>query len=165
MKKALFVSSVACLTFFASYRIAMSHCEIPCGIFNDKMRIVMLLEDITTVEKSMNQITTLSASVPANVNQVVRWVMNKEEHCKKIQEIVTQYFMAQRVKPAPESDAAAHKKYVKQLTTLHGILVHAMKAKQTTELAHIKTLRELVDEFAASYFTEEDYEHLKSHHD
>lgn len=164
MKKTLLVSSLACLTFFASYRIAMSHCEIPCGIYNDQMRIVMLLEDITTVEKSMNQVTTLSASVPANVNQVVRWVMNKEEHCNKIQEVVTQYFMTQRVKPALESDAAAYKKYVTQLTALHGILVHAMKAKQTTELAHIKTLRELVDQFAASYFSAEDYEHLKEHH-
>jgi nickel superoxide dismutase len=164
MRKALLVSGIACMTFFASYRIAMSHCEIPCGIYNDKMRIVMLLEDITTVEKSMNQITTLSASVPANVNQVVRWVVNKEEHCNKIQEVVTQYFMTQRVKPAAAGDAAAYKKYVTQLTTLHGILVHAMKAKQTTELAHIKTLRELVDQFAAAYFSAEDYEHLQEHH-
>jgi nickel superoxide dismutase len=145
--------------------IALSHCEIPCGIYNDSMRIVMLREDITTVEKSMKQITELGAQEKPNWNQLVRWVTNKEEHANKIQEVVTQYFMTQRVKVPAEGDAAAQAKYVEQVTILHQLLVTAMKMKQTTDLAHVKKARELVDEFVGAYFSEEDQAHLKEHHD
>ena len=36
-----------------------SHCQVPCGIYGDKVRIVMLKEHLTTIEKSMNQINEL----------------------------------------------------------------------------------------------------------
>ena len=26
-----------------------AHCEVPCGIYNDELRIAMLYEDITTI--------------------------------------------------------------------------------------------------------------------
>ncbi len=59
----------------------------------------------------------------------------------------------QRIKPvAPSADAAAKRKYVAQLTILHRILVHAMKAKQTTDLIHAEKLRSLLAEFEAAYF-------------
>ncbi len=37
---------------------AFAHCEIPCGIYDDEMRIKIINEHIVTVEKSMNQIVT-----------------------------------------------------------------------------------------------------------
>jgi nickel superoxide dismutase len=78
--------------------------------------------------------------------------MNKEDHANKIQEIVTQYFMTQRVKPlAPDADDVAKEKYVKQLTLLHEMLVYAMKAKQTTDTANTDKLRELVHDFSHLY--------------
>jgi nickel superoxide dismutase len=143
---------------------ARAHCEIPCGIYGDTTRIDLLHEHITTVEKSMKEIESLSKDPSANSNQLVRWIGNKEEHCTKIQHIVTQYFMTQRVKPAPASDEAAHRRYMAQLTTLHGLLIYAMKAKQTTDLAHIEKLRMLVGEFSETYFSKEDLEHLRKHH-
>ena len=45
----------------------------------------------------------------------------------------------------------AKKKYVRQLTLLHGMLIQTMKAKQTTDLAHIKQLNELIDKFEEAY--------------
>ena len=39
---------------------AFAHCEIPCGIYDDEMRIKMLAEHVTTIEKSMAQIQELS---------------------------------------------------------------------------------------------------------
>ena len=164
MKKAVFVLAVATLAFVGSYRVARSHCEIPCGIYGDMTRIVLLNEHIKTVEKSMKQITALSKESPMNVNQVVRWVNNKEEHCKEIQHIVTQYFMTQRVKPAADGDAAGEKKYLKQLTTLHAMLQSAMKSKQTTDTTHTANLSKQVKAFAEAYFTAEDLEHFKEHH-
>ncbi|MHC4473207.1 MAG: superoxide dismutase [Ni] [Planctomycetota bacterium] len=138
--------------------VALSHCEIPCGIYDDKARVVLLKEHITTVEKSMKKL-----SEKESMNQLVRWISNKEDHAEKIQHIVTQYFMTQRVKVPAEGDAKAEAKYLKQLTSLHKLLVTAMKMKQTTDPAHVKRARELVDEFAAAYFGPEDLKRLREH--
>ena len=61
-----------------------AHCEIPCGIYDDQLRIEMIKEDIGTVEKSIRQIKALSQEETANYNQIVRWVTNKEAHANKI---------------------------------------------------------------------------------
>lgn len=131
---------------------ARSHCEIPCGIYDDRVRITLLKEDITTIEKSMDQIVALSAEADKNFNQLVRWITNKEEHADKLMEIVTQYFMTQRMKPADTSQPAEFDKYQKSLGLLHQMLVSAMKCKQTTDRTHTAKLRELVDRFAELYF-------------
>jgi nickel superoxide dismutase len=129
------------------------------------MRVAMLYEDIATVEKSMQQVVALSEDPAANANQLVRWVNNKEEHCDKIQRIVTQYFMTQRIKPVPASDTEARERYAAQLAALHGMLIQAMKAKQTTDPVHVEKLRGLVEKFSALYFSKEELEHLREHHE
>lgn len=129
--------------FTASFVFA--HCEIPCGIYDDKARITLMNEHITTIEKSMKQITERSRHTPIKYNQLVRWISNKENHANELQHIVTQYFMTQRIK-------FNTKDYEKKLILLHKILVHAMKAKQTTDLEHIATLKLLVMDFESLYF-------------
>ena len=128
-----------------------SHCEIPCGIYDDAARIAAMREDVATIEKSMKGIIELSAAGEKNYNQIVRWVMNKEDHADKLQDVATQYFMFQRIKPVEETDQAAWSAYQKQLTLMHKITVHAMKAKQTMDLAEIETLRSLIDAFEKLY--------------
>ena len=160
----LSVSAAVCLVAAIWVPGSRAHCEIPCGIYDDELRIELIREHIQTIEKSAGQIVELSRENPVNYNQLVRWIDNKERHANEIQDIVAQYFMTQRVKPADEKDAEAYKKYVKQLTTLHGMLVAAMKAKQTTDLANVEQLRKLVDDFAASYFTAEDLKHIRAEH-
>jgi nickel superoxide dismutase len=149
-KLAVLLALVATSVFFS--QLAMAHCEIPCGIYDDQMRIDMIKENITTIEKSMKQITALSAESPVNYNQLVRWIGNKENHATELQEIVQQYFMTQRIKPAHDKDGKASAAYVEQLTLLHMMLVHAMKAKQTTDLEEVATLRTLTDQFSKAYF-------------
>lgn len=138
----LFVGLFALCVFAAN---VLAHCEIPCGIYDDAMRIQMIKEHITTIEKSMKQIIELETQKDGNSNQLVRWVINKEHHADALQEIVTQYFMTQRIKPET-------KEYAKKLGFLHEMLIYAMKCKQTTDLNHIAKLRELVDRFNALYF-------------
>jgi len=164
MKRFATLASVLCLTAILSTKgDVYSHCEIPCGIYGDLARIHILNEDIKTVEKSMKQIDALSKESPVNANQLIRWVNNKEEHCNKIQHIVTQYWMTQRIKPTG-ADHKDHKKYIGQITTAHGLLLSAMKCKQTTDLAHVKALRDGVKKLSKLYFSKEDLEHLKGHH-
>jgi nickel superoxide dismutase len=133
-------------------QLAMAHCEVPCGIYDDKMRVEMIREHITTIEKAMKQINALSGEATVNHNQVVRWTVNKEKHAEELQHIVQQYFMTQRIKPAHDEDGTMAKTYVDQLTLLHMMLIHAMKAKQTTDLEQVETLRSLTDKFSTAYF-------------
>lgn len=143
-----FFLSVLSLSAFQS----QAHCEIPCGIYGDSVRISLIYEHIETVEKSMNMINELSEQENPDYNQLVRWVVNKEEHAKKIQDIVSQYFLHQRIKPTPVDDQEAYKKYQKQLEALHHILVFAMKSKQSTNLNITDKLREKVHNFEHLYF-------------
>lgn len=158
------ISILMMLLIFGFSASAYGHCEIPCGIYGDKMRIDMWLEQITTLEKSMNQIVALSEEDDEDYNQIVRWVVNKDVHADDIREIAVQYFLAQRIQPVEDpNDQAAVDKYHKSLQVLHHIIVHAMKAKQTTDLEHVEKLRSLVGEFYELYFDEEMKAHLEEH--
>lgn len=131
--------------------LAYSHCQIPCGIYDDEARFGEIAEHITTIEKSMKEIVTLSAEPKPNMNQIVRWVNNKDQHADELSEIVTYYFMAQRVKLPAEGDMKAQNDYVKKLTLLHRMLVYSMKAKQTTDLDNVEKLRSSLKEFHIVY--------------
>jgi nickel superoxide dismutase len=144
--------------------MSRAHCEIPCGIYHDELRIELIKEHIQTIEKSMNQIVELSKASPVDYNQLVRWIDNKEEHANKLQDVVTQYFMTQRVKPADPKDEAGYAKYVKQLTLLHEMLVQAMKAKQTTDMEPVEKLETLTSAFYEAYFGQAEKEHLEEQH-
>ena len=122
-----------------------AHCEIPCGIYDDQLRTQLIAEHATTVEKSMNQIMELGKANPVNYNQLVRWISNKEKHATEIQQIVSRYFMTQRIKPD-------QKKYSEKLIVLHKMLVAAMKCKQTNDLSHVNALRAHLKEFELLYF-------------
>ncbi len=140
------------------------HCQVPCGIYGDSMRIDMLMEDAATIEKGMKSILEIEKSGAANNNQMVRWIMNKDTHAQAIQETVASYWLAQRIKaPAAGADAAATEKYHGQLALLHGITVAAMKCKQTTDTSNVETMRRLAREFSATYFSKEDLEHMREH--
>jgi nickel superoxide dismutase len=130
---------------------AFSHCEIPCGIYGDEMRFAMMKEDIATIEKSMKQVVELSKQASPNHNQIVRWVQNKEHHADKIRDVATQYFMVQRIKPVSSKTSADHDVYLNKLKLLHEMIVTSMKCKQTTDLAHVEKLKQLVDRFEKAY--------------
>ena len=134
-----------------------AHCQIPCGIYDDMLRVKLMLEHVDTIEKSMKEITRLSKAETPDWNQLVRWVTNKDHHADQLTDIVTYYFMAQRVKPA-KAGAAEEKVYLEQLTTLHAVMIHSMQAKQTLDLDHCGKLRTLINSFKASYFG-----HKKTH--
>jgi len=152
MKKCLVL---LCVVFLALSSVrAYPHCQVPCGIYDDEMRIEMLKEDIFTVEKSMKTINTLSSEGEKDFNQIVRWVENKDKHADKISDTVTYYFMAQRVKPVDSDDKKASGLYMEKLKALHEILVYAMKAKQTTDLVYVDKMNDTVESFEALYFKE-----------
>ena len=141
-KSALFVMTIG-VAWLAAQPLARAHCEIPCGIYDDPLRAKLIEEHTGTIEKSMKTIIALSKATPVDYNQLVRWIDNKDDHADKIQHIVSQYFMTQRIK-------FDTKQYAEKLKLLHKMLVYAMKCKQTTDLENVEKLRALLRTFKAS---------------
>ncbi|MFH1371927.1 MAG: superoxide dismutase [Ni] [Planctomycetota bacterium] len=138
--------------------LVYSHCQMPCGIYDDPARLTAIAENCTTVEKAIKSIEELSAQAKPNMNQIVRWVNVKDKHAEDTEHIISYYFMAQRIKPVDKSDAG-YEKYIKQLTLLHEMLVYSMKTKQTTDLANVEKLRSLLADFRNSYLGEQAHSH------
>jgi len=151
MKKIFVWSFIASFCLFYLPKV-FPHCQIPCGIYNDEMRFTMMKEHLLTIEKSMKQIIELSEQPDTNANQIVRWVMNKEQHADELAHIVTHYFLSQRIKLVDEKDSTSFKDYLLKVSMLHKMLVYAMKSKQTTDVSNVEILRSLVQDFHAAYF-------------
>ncbi|KPL17267.1 MAG: hypothetical protein AMJ92_11935 [candidate division Zixibacteria bacterium SM23_81] len=161
MKKYALISIVLPVVLLIAPGV-FSHCEIPCGIYGDETRFYILEEHIQTIEKSMTMIMDLSGEGEKNYNQLVRWIDNKETHAGYFQDIVSQYFMTQRVKPMDPEDEQ-YQKYLEKITLLHKMLIAAMKTKQTTDVEITKELRSLLDRFRIAYFGAERGEHRPPH--
>ena len=131
------------------------HCQVPCGIYDDAIRIITFKEDFATISKAMGEIVTLSAkNDPQSINQLNRWIITKEEHANNIQRVVTEYFLTQRVK-------SKNKNYDKHLRFLHEILVGAMKCKQTVDSQNVDKALKSLDKFVGVYFDDHGLEHLQ----
>ena len=131
---------------------AFAHCQIPCGIYDDPARFKLLAEHITTIEKSINEITALSAKeklTAVEQNQLVRWVANKEDHADEFAEIVTKYFLQQRIKPA--TDASGEGAVAVHLSLLHKLLVGAMKCKQNADVSTTAAMKTTLAAFEKAY--------------
>tara|TARA_B100000131_G_C17983809_1_gene559738 strand:+ start:62 stop:568 length:507 start_codon:yes stop_codon:yes gene_type:complete len=132
-----------------------AHCQIPCGIYDDVLRIIQIKEDFQTIEKAMLEINNLSNDLsPLSLNQLNRWVIEKEKHSSKIQNIIADYFLTQRIKET-------NLKYIEQTTTLQKLLVLAMKCKQTTEIDNVEKALQLVASFSKIYFDSHGIKHLE----
>jgi len=151
-KNIILTFTLTAILFVLQGKSSFAHCEIPCGIYGDSLRVEQIAEHIRTIEKSMNQITELSEEGDKNYNQLVRWITNKEEHATKIQDIVSQYFLHQRIKPVDPSNQEAYEKYTTHLTLLHELLVYSMKSKQTTDIKYIEKMRKTLQKFEDAYF-------------
>jgi len=147
-----FFSTLAIIAVLAagSHR-ADAHCQVPCGIFADQLRFESMLEDQATIAKANVEVAKYLKGMQDDptavaVNQTLRWVTTKEEHCVKIQETIAQYFMAQKIKPGDDQDA-----YVKKLTTAHAVMQAAMKAKQDPSDEVAAALKEAIFDFYRAY--------------
>jgi nickel superoxide dismutase len=124
---------------------ATAHCQVPCGIYDDRARVEAMLEDAATVAKATRELAKLAGKTDAqSVNQSVRWVMNKEKHAQRVIVTIADYFLTQRVGPA-------HQDYVERLTRHHAVIVAAMKAKQSASPATAEALRQAIEGLDAYY--------------
>lgn len=143
----LTVSSILAVSaLLSSAPTASAHCQVPCGIYDDAARVAAMMEDAATVEKACAQLAELSASDPdaQAINQMARWVANKESHAQKVISTIADYFLTQRVKP----DA---KDYAVRLEKHHAVILAAMKAKQNASPEHAAALTAAIKAIAPYY--------------
>mmetsp|Transcript_63152 Transcript_63152/g.152770 ORF Transcript_63152/g.152770 Transcript_63152/m.152770 type:complete len:155 (-) Transcript_63152:145-609(-) len=113
------------------------HCQVPCGIFTDDLRVAGIKEDAQTIRKAVVQISELhKANSLQDMHQLARWINTKEEHASKVMHTIGDYFLAQKVKKELLTEA----EYREVLVAHHAVMVAAMKTKQSTELAPVDAL-------------------------
>ena len=125
--------------------IAYSHCQIPCGIYDDHVRVKTMLEDVATARKAIDLIAELSkkSDMQSN-NQIIRWVMSKESHAQNIISTISDYFLTQRVK-------SKQKDYIERLKKHHAVIVAAMKVKQNADMSYIDALEASIEALLPYY--------------
>ena len=147
MKVKLFLSLV--IGSFVFSHAGFSHCQVPCGIYADGVVFGELETDVATIEKAMVQINSLDPDDVQGRHQLVRWINNKESHAQNIQDTISSYFLAQRIKlELKESDAG---RYWALVELSHKITVLAMKCKQGTDVSNAKALGEALHDFQHAY--------------
>jgi len=142
--KRLFLIVLLVGSAFLPMAYLAAHCEVPCGIYDDGARFTEMLEDQATIAKAIEQINELSGTHDATGhNQLARWVTTKETHATNTQHVIAQYFMTQKIKADDEQ-------YVDKLTAAHGVLVAAMKCKQSADPAMAEALKVAITKFQAT---------------
>ena len=139
------ISSILIVTLFVSTSLR-AHCQLPCGIYGDKLKFSELEQHIETIHKAGAQIRSIASKGSLSAQdqqQIERWTTNKEDHAQKIIDEVANYFLAQRI-------ALGADHYEEKIELLHHIIVYAMKSKQSAEseppqilLTKLSTLKEL----------------------
>ena len=140
-----------------------AHCQVPCGIYDDAVRIIQIREHVTTIEKAMNKIEQLTSDETSaqNFNQLVRWINTKEEHATFIQSIIADYFIAQRIKHKKNNEPG-RQQYVDQTLLLQQIIVAAMKSKQSIDKSGPESVSILLNQFVELYCDEHGKNHLNT---
>lgn len=140
--KTVMVLAVSLIIYSPS---AYSHCQIPCGIYDDHARVKTMLEDAETARKAIDLIAELSkkSDMQSN-NQIIRWVMSKESHAQNIISSISDYFLTQRVK-------SKQKDYIERLKKHHAVIVAAMKVKQNADMTYVDALEESIEALLPYY--------------
>jgi len=145
------LAAAAAVFFGARASTTLAHCQVPCGIYDDAARIKYLHEDATTIAKAVGQINDLAGSHDGQAfNQAARWVATKEAHASHVIEVVSEYFLTQKVKVVAP-DAEGREAYLAALADHHAVMVAAMKTKQTADPGAVDALEKAIDALAAHY--------------
>jgi hypothetical protein len=153
MKTGLLTTLAAAVAFATLVPRADAHCQIPCGIYDDNNVIQAMHTDWVTIEKAVKTIPALMEDPTNNANQIARWITNKEAHCQNIQDVVSRYFLAQRVKVPAEG--ADQKAYLAKLALCHKVIVAAMKCKQSVDPKAVDSLHNLLHDFEDTFGSKE----------
>lgn len=114
-----------------------AHCQMPCGIYHDEMVFNQIDQYIETMYKGITELKNSKFSNPLERNNFMRWVILKETASNEMANLITEYFLQQKIKPG-EPDTA------KRLVSAHKMLFELTAIKQNVDL---KMIEDFADEW------------------
>ena len=136
MKRNLLISTIA-LTLCCYANKGYTHCQMPCGIYHDNMVFDQIDQYVETMYKGISVLKTNKFDTVRERNEFVRWVIQKEKASDEVSEIISTYFLQQKIKPDEEDT-------VKRVVSAHKLLFLAVQIKQNVD---IKILENFADEW------------------
>lgn len=141
----LLISGFTLASALLTATVARSHCQLPCGIYDDNARVQSMLEDAETIQKTVILINENSGKSDAqSSNQLARSIANKESHAQSIIDTISDYFLTQRVKASQDD-------YTERLKKHHAVITTSMKAKQNSDPQHVTELKENIIKLVEYY--------------
>jgi nickel superoxide dismutase len=136
------------LSALAFYGTDLSaHCQMPCGIYHDAMVYDQIDQVVETVYKGITVLNESKFSTVKERNEFVRWVGEKEKCCSDAADLITVYFLQQKIKPG-EDDT------VKRLVSAHKLLFLLVAIKQNVDLQYVKEFNEEWEKFKLMFHRE-----------
>lgn len=130
-----------CYFFFLIPFFLSAHCQMPCGIYNDQMVYDRVTEYYLTMYKAVKALEHNPMKTVDDFNTLVRWVMTKERLSDEIAELLSSYFLQQKIKPLDAN--------VQLVQSIHRLLCQVVVIKQNVDI-------KLVEEF------NKEWEHFKT---
>lgn len=144
MKRTLF----AILTFAIYSQASLSaHCQMPCGIYHDDMVYDQIDQYVETMFKGTSMLVKNKFDTPWDRNEFTRWVYNKEKMSDALADLLTSYFLQQKIKPG-EDDTP------ERLESAHKLLFLLVQIKQNTDRKFVEDFADEWDKFKLMFHVE-----------
>lgn len=138
---------IGCICFAISHSDISAHCQLPCGIYHDDMVFSHIDQYVETMYKGISVLNEIKVHGVHDWNEVIRWVMLKEKESDEIAELITTYFLQQKIKPG-EVDTP------KRLASAHQLLFYLVGIKQNTDVKVVKKFLEEWNRFKNMFHVE-----------
>lgn len=124
-----------------------AHCQLPCGIYHDDMVFDQIDQYAETMYKGISILNESKIRTAHDHNEVIRWVLEKEKESNEIANLITVFFLQQKIKPGEPSTA-------KRLESAHKLLFLLVAIKQNTDLRFVKEFTEEWEKFKNMFHIE-----------
>lgn len=145
MIKRLLLSSLLAGVFLQGQ--IQAHCQMPCGIYHDEMVYDQIDQYVETMVKGISVLMENKFDSLQAQNTFVRWIMEKEKSSNEIAQLITVYFLQQKIKPNEEDTA-------KRVLSAHKLLFLLVRIKQTADLQAVNDFYEEWENFKLMFHIE-----------
>lgn len=144
IKRLIYIATIAIL----SHSNALSaHCQMPCGIYHDDMVFDQVDQYVETMYKCISILNENKFTTPREKNEFVRWVVQKEKASDEVANIITTFFMQQKIKPGEDET-------IKRITCAHNLLFLLVAIKQNADLKFVEEFADKWETFKLMFHVE-----------
>lgn len=145
MTKRLFLTILTC--HLLNHSMVSAHCQMPCGIYHDEMVFDQVDQYVETMVKGISVLQDDKYQNVQDHNVSTRWIMLKEKASDEIADLITVYFLQQKIKP-DEKDTT------KRVLSAHKLLFYLVQIKQMVDLRVVNDFYEEWERFKLMFHIE-----------